>query len=475
MRTLTAVVAALMMTLIIPALALPASATPVAVAGAPSPATQWAYGAEKWVNVTITLPNASYSAQAFFGWHVVFSATNTSNSTVELEVQRAMLATYHATLCAPNCTHPTVQGNLSVKGWEKNAAFVNLSTNAVVYENGTAAPALGILNASAQTGGNLTESMALTTTTIAGTHTASASLAVSGHAEASIAFAPALGLVPWNLSKGLTWNATSSFTAQGACSIGYSWARTTFSGGHLNGTASPSGSVNATGTVAIWGRDLGSITLDNGRTVPVIGLLVEGPFDAIDGVILVPHDFDLFGGGTHAYGHVALGSESIATSNLDISVDVLHHRAIFAAAATTDGPKDASLMNGVSGISGTGPAAAPTGPAPSQFQAQPESVPVAQHASSCLVGTCASPAAVGASALGFALVIGLVIAAVVGTVSVVEYRSWRMRHGPLAAKPGTSGPIREVGPMPPSGVYASFPAPPNAPHPGEPPRPPMPR
>ncbi|MCI4350829.1 MAG: hypothetical protein L3K15_04885 [Thermoplasmata archaeon] len=473
MRSLTAAVAALMMVFIIPALALPAAAAPVTTAGSPVASTQWAYGAEKWVNVTITLPNATYSAQAFFGWHVIFTATNTSATTVELEAQRAMLATYQATICSPNCVHPTLQGNLSVRGWEKNAAFVNLTSTAVVYENGTPAAALGIINASAQTIGNLTESMAVTATTHNLTRSASAALAVAGHAQASIAFVPPLGLVPWNLSKNLTWNSTSAFTAQGSWALDFSWARVSFLGVHTNGFGNPSGAVNASGTVAVLGKDLGSITLDNGKTVPVIALLIEGPFDAVDGVILIPHDFDLFGGGAHVYGHAALGSEMIATSNLDVSVDALHHRAVFAAAATTDGPHDASLMGATSGSAGLGPAAAPTGPTPSQFQAQPENVPTAQHASSCLVGGCGGSTAGASSVLAFALVIGLVIAAVVGTVAVIEYRVWRLRHGTLAAKPGTTGPLRELGPMPPSGVYASAPTPPNAPYPGEPPRPPM--
>lgn len=472
-RSLVVAVAALMVTLVIPALALPASATPVAAAGSVNASTQWAYGTEKWVNVTITLPNATYSAQAFFGWHVVFTATNTSNTTIELEVQRAMLATYHASLCAPNCSSPTLQGNLSVKGWEKNAAFANLTTTAQVHENGTAAAALGILNASSQSSGNLSESLSILAT-IGGVHrTASANFDLAGHASSSIDFTPALGLVPWNLSSGLTWNSTSAFTAQGAWSIAYSWTRTTFAGAHLNASGNPSGNVNASGSVSIVGKDLGSITLNNGKTVPVIGLLVFGPFDDVDGVILVPHDFDVFGGMGHAYGHFVLAGEVVVTSKVDVFVDAIHHRAVFEAAATTDGPQDASLMTAVGGTVVAGPASGPAGPAPTEFQAQPESVPTAQHASSCLVGSCPSSAASAASGWAFVLVIGLVIAAVLGTVSVVEYRAWRLRHGPLAEKPGTTGPIREVTSAPPPGAYISFPGTPTAPQPGEPPRPPM--
>jgi hypothetical protein len=472
-RTLTVAVAALMMTLVIPALALPASATPVAAAGPANAASQWAYGTEKWVNVTITLPNATYSAQSFFGWHVVFTATNTSNTSIELEVQRAMLATYHASLCSPNCSSPSLQGNLSVRGWEKNTAFANLTTSAQVFENGSAAAALGLLNASSQTSGNLTEALSVTTAFGGASHTASANFDLAGHASSSIAFAPALGLVPWNLTSGLSWNATSAFTAQGAWSLAYAWTRTTFAGAHLSGGGNPSGNVNASGSVAIFGKDLGTITLNNGKTVPVIGLLVLGPFDDLDGVILVPHDFDIFGGMDHAYGHFVLAGEAIATSKVDLFVDAIHHRVIFEAAATTDGPQDASLVTAVGGSTASGPAAAPAGPAPTEFQAQPESVPTAQQASNCLVGSCPSSAASAASGWAFVLVIGLVIAAVLGTVSVVEYRAWRLRHGPLAEKPGTTGPIREATSAPPAGAYGPLPGTPTLPQPGEPPRPPF--
>ncbi|MCI4345016.1 MAG: hypothetical protein L3J87_05275 [Thermoplasmata archaeon] len=472
-RSLVVAVAALMVTLVIPALALPASATTVAATGSANASTQWAYGTEKWVNVTITLPNATYSAQAFFGWHVVFTATNTSSSTFELEAQRAMLATYHASLCSPNCTSPTLQGNLSVKGWEKNAAFANLTTAAQVYENGTPAPALGIQNASSQSSGNLSEALSITATIGGTSRSSTANFDLAGHATSSIAFAPALGIVPWNLSSGLSWNSTSAFTAQGAWSVAYSWARTTFAGAHLNSSGNPTGTVNASGSVSIFGKDLGSITLNNGKTVPVIGLLVLGPFDDVDGVILVPHDFDFFGAMGHAYGHLALAGEAIATSKVDVFVDALHHRAVFEAAATTDGPQDASLRNAVGGSTASGPAAAPAGPAPSEFQAQPESVPTAQQASNCLVGSCPSTAASAASGWAFVLVIGLVIAAVLGTVSVVEYRTWRLRHGPLAAKPGTSGPLRDTTNNPPPGAYGPVPGAPTAPQPGEYPRPPM--
>ncbi|MCI4360331.1 MAG: hypothetical protein L3J91_01370, partial [Thermoplasmata archaeon] len=90
---------------------------------------------------------------------MVFTETNTSATTVELEAQRTMVGNYYASICAPSCTAPTTSGNLSITAWEKDTGFANLTTTATVDESGMATPAIGLSNATALAAGNISESL----------------------------------------------------------------------------------------------------------------------------------------------------------------------------------------------------------------------------------------------------------------------------------------------------------------------------
>jgi len=460
--TLVTVAAALVALLIVPGLASPASATSVALSGSSS--QQWAYGAQKWANVTLNFGNSTYTAHAFFGWQVVFTATNTSTTTVMLEAQRTMVGSFYADLCAPNCASPTARGNLSIVGWEKDAGFANVTTLGTVYVNGSAVPAVGLLNASAQASGNISEKLTAVLSTPALNGSASTSLFVAGAAHAEVAFSPSLGLVPQNLTPGRAWNSSSNFTASGGWTIDAAYAHTSFAGVTTNGSFHPTGTVQASGAVALRGYDAGTITLNNGETLPVIVLAWTGPFDDVDGAILVPHDFDLFGNNNHAWASESLGSQAVATANLDLAMDVHHHMRI-AASATSFASDDTSLATQSVPASGPAPAARPA--SATVLQAQPESVDQAQQSSNCLVGPCSTSASsAGLGPLGLALLVGLVVIVVVGSVGAIEYRRRSRRRGPS----GLSGAQPSTHPMnggPPSGAYMS--APPPAP-PQEPPR-----
>ncbi|HEY6238471.1 MAG TPA: hypothetical protein VIZ68_04725 [Thermoplasmata archaeon] len=463
MATLVTVGVALLALLVVPGLASPASASSVALSGASS--QQWAYGAQKWANVSLNFGNATYTAHAFFGWQVVFTATNTSATTVMLEAERTMAGSFYADLCSPSCTNPAAQGNLSIVGWEKDAGFANLTTTGTVYENGTPFPAVGLLNASAQADGNISERLTASLATPAFNGSASTSLFVAGAAHSQVSFPHSLGLVPYNLSPGLAWNSTSAFSASGGWSIDVVYAHTGFAGTTTNASFSPSGTVQGNGDVALHGYDAGTIVLDNGRTVPVITLVWTGPFDNVDGIILVPHDFNMFGSGEHAWAADSLGSQAVSTANLDLTVDDSHHLQIVAAASSFDS-SDTSLATAATPIAGPAPAA-PSGASASVVQAQPESVASAQQSSNCLVGQCSGPAAkAGFGGLGLALLVGLVVLVVVGTVGVIEYRVWARRR----AARGRVGPLPAVTSWPPPG--ASMGPPPNGqlPPPTEPPR-----
>jgi hypothetical protein len=449
MGTLAMVGAAMLALLIVPGLAVPASATPTPLSGAAS--QQWAYGAQKWVNVSATYGNATYDAHAFFGWHVVWTATNTSATTTQLEVQRTVQGSYYADLCSPNCANATNSGNLTIVGWETDTGFANLTDAATVTMNGSQVPAVGLLNANAQVAGNISESLTLV---LAHHGTSKTSLNVAGSAHASVSLTPALGLVPINVSTGDRWNSSSAFAAAGAWTIGFTYAHQAFGGGLTSAARTVNGSVNASGTVNLAGGDLGAITLANGATVPVIALAWSGPFDDVDGVILVPHDFDLFGSGDHAWAGDALGSESVATTQVDVSVDAAHRMHIVAAATAFDS-SDSSLATQSAPSEVAGPASASSGP--TVLQAQPESVSAAQQGSSCLLGHCTAPAASTGNALALGLIVGLVVVVVVGSVSVIEYRVWARRRAERGS-PAAGGPIRNVTHLPPNGAVMGNPA-----------------
>ncbi len=460
--------AALAVLLVMPGLVATASASPAPLAGPSS--QQWAYGAQKWVNVTVTFANATYTAHAFFGWTVIFTATNTSATTVALEAERTMAGSYYADLCTPTCTHPTGQGNLSITAWEKDAGFANLTSAATVYEQGVASPAIGLINASTQASGNISESLWLKIQHMNTTVTASTQFFVSGAAHAQVAFTPALGLVPLNVSSGDVWNATSAFTASGGWSANANWYRTSILGVKTSGSYNPSGSVQGSGDVALAGTDLGTIRLGNGATVPVIALAWTGPFDDVDGVILIPHDFDLFGEGNHDWSSASLGATKVSTADLDIAVDAAHHLRVVATATSFES-SDTSLAT--ASVPATGPSPAATSTAPTVVQAQPETLAQAQQGSSCLLGQCgpSGPATAGAP-LGLILVVGLIAVLVIGSVSVIEYRVWARRRAERGLV-GTPSPVRPVNPSySVSGAYAPPPPPPPAPSvtPKEPPR-----
>ncbi len=423
--------AALVALLIVPAFAAPALGSPVALGG--SATQQWAYGGQKWVNATVTLPNATLTYRAFFGWQVVFTATNTTLTTQAWEAQRTMAGHLYVDYCQPNCSAPTTHGNVSLSGWEVDAGFANLTAAGSVYENGSAVPAVALLNASFENAANLSESFSYMSTGGLLSGSTSAALDVAGAAHGTVQFSPSLGLVPLNLTPGTHWNSSSAYSAAGGWSVVYTASHTGFNGSLSSSTATASGGVNSSGTIQLYGADLGTVTLNNGLAVPAVVLVWSGPFDDVDGVILIPHDFDLFDGGGHIWDHEGFGGESVATSTLDFNVDADHHLKLVAAASSYG--SEATSVPGATPV--LAPATAgptPSATSPTVVQAQPESVTQAQSSAACLTGTCATSSPVRA-VLG--LYVGLVVVGVVvaGVAGLLIYLRGRRRGGSSAVAP----------------------------------------
>jgi hypothetical protein len=431
----------------------PPGVTSATLATSASATQQWAYGGAKWVNVSVQLGNASYSSHAFFGWQVVFTATNTSNGTVALEAQRTMAASLFANYCAPNCSSPSTSGNLSIRGQETDTGFANLTTLAQVDENGTATPAVGIDNASSSGAAKLNESYTLTV----GGRSANGHLTVSGNSHGAVAFTPSLGLVPWNAAPNVTWNSSAAYVASGSWALAYQYGGTGLLGGTVSGSGNPSGNVTGSGTVDLIGADLGTVTLANGHTVPVIAIGITGPFDDVDGFLLVPHGFEIFGAGHHDWDAHAFGAEAVSTSRLDIVLDATGHRFQVVSSATSFAGSDTSLGQGT-----TVAAIAPSATAPNStalVQGQPETVAQAQHASVCLTTDCSATTSAAGSILPF-LLVGLVAVALVGTIGVVEYRAWSRRKsggGRLVGGYSQQVPTGAALPPPPQGPAPPMP------------------
>ncbi len=156
---------------------------------------------------------------AFYGYNDVITATNTSNTTTQMQGQLWENDSLIATWCVPNCTAPRYTESVMVRAWKLDSQFMNLTTDAQVYENGTAANALGITNASARGSQNVTETWMVTF----GNRSYTENFSESQLAFYSVQFQPALGLIPWNLSTNLTWNATSAYNATGGWNDSYSY------------------------------------------------------------------------------------------------------------------------------------------------------------------------------------------------------------------------------------------------------------
>jgi hypothetical protein len=449
---LTAGLAVVIACLVIPTLVASANAaSPMATSAGANPASQsWAYGGEAWQNGTVILSNAEYTYSAFYGWTVIYTATPTTANISALEAQRTLGATLSVDYCAPNCSSPVTTATLSVKGNEQDTGFANVTNQATVYENGSAVAAVGILNGSSSSQSSLTESAQVTHNG----HTASQSFSVAGSSSASISFSPALGLVPLSLSdSNNTWNSSAAFTASGAWNYTYAWSATNFAGATTGGTGNSSGAVNRSGDVSLTGYVIGIVHLRTGLVTPAILLVVQGPFDLYAGFILVPHAYGLFGGAPHVFNADAVGTASFGASRLDGQIVNNQFR-----------PAAESATVGAAGSLGTSIAATTGSPSDSYgspgatIQAQPMSVAQAQQENNQLIN---GPSGSGGSAMSLllpAVVIGVVVAAIVGAVAVTEWRiySRRQKQNPPQLVGGYSESMSGVPPtgmstLPPTG------------------------
>ncbi|HEV2448824.1 MAG TPA: hypothetical protein VGU43_00225 [Thermoplasmata archaeon] len=423
-----------------------ASATPVPASGGGN-TTQWAYGAQENVSFTVTTNGSTYSVNGQFGYQVIFTRTNTSNSTYLLESQRTVGFNFTASFCSGTCgVAPSLQLNLAVKALEQDTGFANVTTQGSVTENGTAVPAVAIQNVASQVRASLTESLNAKYTLAKGTLTASQSFNANLSDSASVQFTPALGLLPTSPlpTAGDHWNASTTYAIVGSAHGAWASASTGYLGTSTKSSFNISGSDNASGSLTVYGRDLGTITLRNGETLPVIALTIAGPFAVREGTIWVPSSGDLWAQTQGRLQGFALASIGTSTDRLDVDLGAHGHLELGASATGfSPAPVDAASKGAPGAGVGVTPASQvppPPNPTGTEVQAQPETVAQAQSASNCLVNGCGSGGH-STSPLGGAtgLLLGIAglaaIAALIAALVVSRRRAPRPPAGPTTAYP----------------------------------------
>ncbi len=444
----------------VPTLAGTATAAPAPLTTAVStPSNQWAYGGVGWSNNTLIIGSDELTWNASFGWTVILTVTSTGPNTTEISELRTVGIDLAATFASP-----TASASYSYHALEVDSAFANLTNASTVYVGGVAVPALGILNDSTSSQGALAEAISVTDH---GT-TKSASLNVTGSAQTSASFSPALGLIPLNLSGVTVWNSSAYVTPSASWNVSYTWANNGFFNTTGSGTKDFNGTLSTPGEVNLTGFDVtktyGVPSFPDHVPRHAIVLIVQGPLGNYDAFVFVPRGFDLFGGGSPPYASDSLGSAQISAQTLYVSQGV--HGYAVTAGATTFGATTSAVNTLEASSGGTTPAAG--GSPGTTVVGAPMSVAQAQAENNRLAS--GFPSA-GKSGIGLGVIVvvaALAIAVVVGTVAVVEWRSYARRR----SQKGLVGGYGEswTGGVPP-GATASAPAKAPPPPAGAPPPP----
>lgn len=452
-RQLVAIgLAALLAVTVLPVLAAPASGSAAGGSSGAGTLSSWAYGGEQSRNGTISSGGATLSWNATFALVVIFNATNTSNTSVQLQEERTEALTLEVTGSSASLSF-----HAQLSAIEVDTASVNLTRNATVtLGNGSNVSAWGLENASSWSNASLAESVV---GTYQGNQSFSAYLNVSGRSQASVGFTPPLGVLPLTVQPGISWTAAALANASSSWTIGFTWAKhTPLRSG--SGAANRSGGWNGTALVTVSGHaGAAEDGFDDhvGRTT--IGLTLSGAFGLHDGFLLVPQGFDLFNGGTHAYdGDEVTGSATIFGESLFVTGHHLTVRSVAAARASSRfGVSNSSLFtsDGTTGV--VGAATVPSvSDATATVLAQPESPSQARAQAYCLHFAC-SPST--SFPLGL-LLVGIVSLGGVATAAVLLARHGRRRSAAFRS-PGAGGALAP--PTIPDGAYGGAP-PPNLPN-----------
>lgn len=431
-----------------------AVASPAATTTSPAIVVgQWAYGAFQQVNLSGQTSNGTYTIHAAFGWHVVLTATNTSATTYQVELVRTAAATINATFCSPNCNSALVTATLGDHVWETITAFSNFTTAAAVNTSSGTVAAMGITNSSAALAGNVTERMDVQTSSLLHSRSSSSYFTAAATAADQVAFTPALGLIPQNLTNGTTWSSAAQFTAAGSWNVSAFWSHTLANGTSEHASASSGGAVNGSGEVGLQGSYGAHVRLADQLDLPAIVLHLHGPFDLIEGTMLVPAGADILGGSTGDWSSSRNGPQSASTAGVEFAAQGAGQYRVLASSTNYNAGTASDLVASTQvQVAGLSPLAPPL-PGPSTgaiIQAQPESVSSAQSGADCLLSPTGC-AAGGTTPVRFAGAGGLIaLAAVIGLAALLIGLVAGRRRVPPAPRPNASL-------YPPGAALAPFP------------------
>lgn len=413
-------------------------AVPVASAAAPAPSGSsshvvWAYGVVRTGSYTVTTPDHwEYELTSTIGYSVVLTQTNVSATVFELDLARTMGARIGILACTPSCAHPMSTWNYSGVELEDTNASANFTVAGSVTEGSASVPALALLNTSSTVHANQTESYSVTRSgLLAALGNETVYFSADVVANASVAFSTPLGLLPLNLSQPQTWNSTSSFNATGAAEWDFYFHVAGPKGGASYGPESGNVSNNRSGTVAVQGSYVGRSITFNGTSYPVVSLKIVGPFSAREGFILIPSAANLFSGASEPWGGDESTVSTVSTTNIDARFAADGHLGLAASALSFDSsaanPAGSPTPPAATGT--VAPDLAQVQPANTTLQATPESEAAATGQARCLQTGASCPGLGGATPggrnlgpiAGFA-VLAVVVAALIGSVVVVQRR-----------------------------------------------------
>jgi hypothetical protein len=399
-----------------------ASAQATPSAGGPSP---WAYGALSSRSWSGAFGQVGFRADETLGFATVLHETTGQHGLIALDVNRTMGVLLSVTFCRPNCRQPVDSASVAFHAWESIAAQLLLTTEGNVTIALEPAPALALVASNVSVDVGLKES---TATVVNGTEVAGHNLSIALDANASTEFAPALGLLPLNLSAGTTWSASSVFTTTGAAS--WSVLEQFVNLASISGSGNLS--LNASGAVLLTGSDAGATVGLSGGRYHVVTLAIVGPFALREGFLLIPTNASYFGTSAPSWLPSSvneLGSASFSAGNVDVATPLAAGSHVgFAASeiAWTYATGDPLTLTTSAG--GLAPAVASVSPGASDtntttVQGSPESVAQATTDQGCLASGLGCPGPGGPrSPLTVLIVAGAVAAVAVLALAVVAER-----------------------------------------------------
>jgi len=393
-----------------------ASAAPVTPSA--SATTAWAYGGTNSSSGTLKIGDTVITWNVTVAVDVIFNATPTVANTTAIQVQRTIAVDVLLTVTSPNLT-----GSFSVKGLEVDNGYANVTNASQVDASGTMVPALGLINSSVSAKASLNEAL------VGARDNASAFayFNVSGAAHGAVDFTPALGLIPLNLTGISSWNSTAIAHPSANWNFSYNYAYRGWNGTNGKGAATRIGAWNATGPVNLTGQvlSLPAAHFGDHAARTAILLMVTGPADLYDGFLIIPHGFDLFGGQRQVFDYASLSTSTITGDVVFVTAGHLHVMSFSAARVsfTSSDPPVTTATSSSGPVPATAPLSAGQG---GSVLAQPESVSAAESQAHCLQFGCGSTGG-WLSGLAGAALVGALIAVVVGTVGVVEWRSYSRR------------------------------------------------